>query len=159
MGLVINLFEPSTWTLDPVQTVVQDHAHHIIKRLDWHVAARLAPPASWACHHPKQVRGVLKLAEPCRCCRSLRPLGASLLPMHGMQRGEAGLTFFGLGTGAPTAVELALLSLAGLQGRPPTLRAGSGALRGATQTLDFFTGDEKMPAHGSTTKTTQIESE
>ena len=65
MGLAINLFGRSTCPLDPVQIVVYDHAHHIIKRPDRYVAARLAPPASRASHHSKQVRGVLELIEAC----------------------------------------------------------------------------------------------
>ena len=65
MGLAINLFGRSTCPLDPVQTVVQDQPGNVLKRPDWYVAARLAPPASWASHHSKQVRGVLELIEAC----------------------------------------------------------------------------------------------
>lgn len=51
--------------------------------------------------------------------------------MDGVQRGNAGLAFFGLRASAPTAVELALLRFTGLKGRSATLVACSAALRGA----------------------------
>lgn len=65
MGLAINLFERSACRLHPVQTVVQDHAHHIIKRPDRYVAARLAPPASWASNHSEKICGILELTKAC----------------------------------------------------------------------------------------------
>ena len=140
MGLAINLFERSACRLHPVQIVVQDHTHHIIKCLDWHVAARLAPPASWASHHSKQVRGVLKLAEPCRCCRSLRPLGASFFPMDGMQRGNMGFACFGLGASAPPSVRATFLFLARLKCRSPALGIRAIAFGSAAKALDSPVG-------------------
>lgn len=57
--------------------------------------------------------------------------------MDGVQRGNAGLAFFGLWSSAPTTVELALLGFAVFEGRTSALLACSTALSRAAKALYF----------------------
>jgi len=54
---------------------------------------------------------------------------------------------FGLWPRRASAVELAFLGLAGLQGRPATLKLGSGGLCSASQAADLATRREKTQLH------------
>jgi hypothetical protein len=62
--------------------------------------------------------------------------------MLGMQRGNAGFALGSLGTSAARAVQLTLLSPAGLKSRPTTLQPRSAAARCAAQALDFSCGSD-----------------
>ena len=135
------------WHLAPVQRVVQPHLTSIIKRLDRRVAARLAPPTSWASHHSEQVRGIFKLTQPSRRSRSLFSLSSGFLPMDGLQRGNSRFALFGLGASAPSAMELAFHGFAGFQCRPTTLNPRAPTLGSAAQTVNFPTCYEKIWSH------------
>jgi hypothetical protein len=67
--------------------------------------------------------------------------------MLGMQRGNAGFAPGSLGAGAAPAVELALLSPAGLKSRPTTLQPRSTAPCSATQALDFPGSSDQVLIH------------
>jgi hypothetical protein len=69
--------------------------------------------------------------------------------MHGMQRGNAGLAFGGLWAGAASAMELALLCLAGLEGRLAALSPCPVAACCAAQAFDFHSGCDQVLIHGS----------
>ena len=57
--------------------------------------------------------------------------------MDGMQRGNAGLACFGLGSATPTAVKLTLLGFTGFERWATALLACPTAARSAAQTVNF----------------------